>query len=283
MGESALEKIVSLDPFPQPAIIQVKYPVVLMHGFGMAGSFRRNGHMHELAMHLRARGIWAYAPNVTPYNPVPVRASIWQQRIQYVLNETGAEKVNLIAHSMGGLDARYLISVSGFHSRVASLTTIATPHHGSSIASFLLEQPEKLREWLNDLANWMGTKVMPEVEADFINTVSELTPTHLEETFNPKVPDHPEVLYWSYAAQAGKETSVGITPILKPLNYILFGREGTNDGFVSIESAKWGTYCGLVNADHAQQIGLNFPTTRSSFDCNQFFCTLAKNLAAAGC
>ena len=125
-----------LDPFPQPAIIRVNYPIVLMHGFGTVGSIWRNGHMHDLAMQLRSHGVIAYAPNVPPYSPVPERAAIWQQRLEHVLAETGAEKVNIIAHSMGGLDARYLISVNRFHKRVASLTTVATPHHGSSIASF---------------------------------------------------------------------------------------------------------------------------------------------------
>lgn len=283
MAEGAITKFMSLDAFPQPEIIQLQYPVVLMHGFGMAGSFRRSGHMHELAMHLRARGVLAYAPNVPPYNPVPVRASIWQERLAYVLQETGAEKVNLIAHSMGGLDARYMISVNGWHDRVASLTTIAAPHHGSSIAAFLLEQPEKFREWLTEFANWMGTKVMQDVEADFLNTVTELTPDHLCNTFNPNVQDHPDVKYWSYAAQAGKETAVSITPFLRPLNYILYGREGQNDGFVSVDSAKWGTFCGIIEADHAQQIGLNFPALRSSFDAPAFFCQLISNLSASGC
>lgn len=255
---------------------------MLMHGFGAAGSFRKSGHLHDQAMHLRGHGILAYAPNVPPYNPVPVRAQIWLQRLQHILDETGADRVNLIAHSMGGLDARYLISALEFHPHIASLTTIATPHHGSSLAAFLLEQPEKLREWLADIANWMGTRVMREVDADFLNTVAELTPAYLQEVFNPQIPNHPDVIYWSYAAKAGKDTQVGITPVLTPLNYILYGREGHNDGFVSVESAKWGVYKDVLEADHGQQIGMSFPTVRNNFDSCKFFCELAKQLAEAG-
>ena len=51
-------------------------------------------------------------------------------------------EVNLIGHSMGGLDCRYLISQIPHSERtfvVKSLTTIATPHLGSSFADFLLE------------------------------------------------------------------------------------------------------------------------------------------------
>ena len=102
-AETTIQKLLGVVPFPQPALISTRYPVVLMHGFGMLAALRRNGHLHEHAMHLRKYGITAYAPNVPPYNPVPVRASIWRQRIKYILEETKAEKVNIIAHSMGGL------------------------------------------------------------------------------------------------------------------------------------------------------------------------------------
>ena len=281
MAETALQRLLGLEPFPQPPLIQIKYPVVLMHGFGLVATLRRNGHLHDHALHLRQRGIAAYAPNVPPYNPVAVRASIWQQRIQHVLEETGAEKVNLIAHSMGGLDARHLISTQGYADKVASLITIATPHRGSSIASFLMEQPDKLREWLSEIANWMGTKIMQEVEADFLKTVAILTPEHVCNEFNPKVPNHPDVTYWSYSASAGKGTNAGISPFLRPLNYILFNREGINDGFVSEESAKWGEYCGSIEADHAQQIGLQL-ATRNPFNSFGFFNELALKLSRHG-
>ena len=281
MPENVIQRFLALEPFPQPPLIRLRHPVVLMHGFGLMAAFRRNGHLHEHAIYLRERGVLAYAPNVPPYTPVRVRATIWQQRIEHVLDETGAEKVNLIAHSMGGLDARYLITKLEMGDRVASLTTIATPHHGSSIASFLLEQPGALRDWLSEFANWMGTQVMQDVEADFLKTVATLTPEYVCETFNPDVPDHPGVKYGSYSARAGKGTDVGISPFLRPLNYILYNREGVNDGFVSVESARWGTHHGTLDADHAQQLGLQLGI-RNAFDSFGFFRDLVVRLAEAG-
>ena len=281
MAESAIQRLIALEPFPQPPLIRLRYPLVLMHGFGLFAALRRNGHLHDHALYLRERGVMAYAPNVPPYNPVPDRASIWKQRIEHVLEETGAEKVNLIAHSMGGLDARYLITPLEFGDRIASLTTIASPHHGSSIAAFLLEQPDTLRDWLSELANWMGTQVMREVEADFLKTVTELTPEHVCKEFNPSVPDHPGVKYGSYSACAGKNTNTGISPFLRPLNYILYNREGENDGFVSVESARWGDHHGTIKADHGQQLGLNM-VTRNPFDSYGFFKELTLSLADEG-
>ena len=47
MSESAIQRLLGLDPFPQPPLIRLRYPVVLMHGFGMIGALRRNGHLHD--------------------------------------------------------------------------------------------------------------------------------------------------------------------------------------------------------------------------------------------
>ena len=55
-----------------------------------------------------------------------------------VLAETGAEKVNIIAHSKGGLDSRYAISCLGMDKYVATLTTINTPHYGCDMVDYLL-------------------------------------------------------------------------------------------------------------------------------------------------
>ena len=123
VADAAIQRIAGLTPFPQPEYLRLRYPVVLMHGFGVLASIRRGGHLHEEAMSLRSHGVLAFAPNVAPYTVVPTRAAMWKERIERVLEETGADKVNLIAHSMGGLDARYLISRMGMHSRVASSGT----------------------------------------------------------------------------------------------------------------------------------------------------------------
>src|SRR5690606_21994510 len=52
--------------------------------------------------------------------------------------------VNLFAHSMGGLDSRFLISSLGYGDRVASLTTLSTPHRGTAVADMALGLTESL-------------------------------------------------------------------------------------------------------------------------------------------
>lgn len=281
LAESAVKRILGLDPFPQPPLLRLRHPVVLMHGFGLLAALRRGGHLHQEAMNLRAHGVPAYAPNVAAYNTVTVRSEAWRQRLEHILKETGAERVNLVAQSMGGLDARYLISRLGMHDVVASLVTIATPHHGTSVADIVLERPERVRTWTADLFNWMGASSLSDATSDFLASVAELTPSFVCDHFNGETPDHPAVRYYSFAGMAGRGTDVAINPFLQVLNRLLFTREGENDGFVSVRSSQWGEFLGTVEADHSQQVGIGFPGS-SNFNSNVFYCDVVKRLAADG-
>ncbi len=281
IGKETIRRIAGRVVYPQPPVIAVQHPVVMMHGFGLLASLRRGGHLHNEAMHLRSHGVLAYAPNVSPYHTIPFRAENWAALIDEILVETRAEKVNLIAHSMGGLDARYLISRLGLHDRVASLITIATPHRGSALADIVLETPGRVQSLMTDAAKWVSDATMEGTPANFHRAVCDLTPEYVTTTFNPEVPDHPDVRYWSYAAYAGRGTSIGINPILSPLNIMLYSRQGPNDGFVAATSAVWGECLGTLEADHAQQIGIG-RSIGSKFDSKGFFTELAEMLAAEG-
>ncbi len=111
--------------------------------------------------------------------------------------------------------------------------------------------------------------------------MADLTPEYVTNTFNPAVPDHPDVRYWSYSAQAGRGTDTPINPLLRPLNTMLYAREGPNDGFVSVKSAVWGESLGILEADHAQQIGVG-RSIGARFDSNRFYTELADRLGRAG-
>jgi triacylglycerol lipase len=281
IAETAVQKLAGMVPMPQPPILRMRYPVVFMHGFGMLGALRRGGHLHDDAMYLRQHGIWAYAPNVSPYDTVAVRCQSWMVHFEHILAETGAEKLNVIAQSMGGLDARYLISRKGLHEVVATLTTISTPHHGSGAAVFVLEQPDRLRAMAADLVNWMGSIALEDATADVITAVRELTPEFMINRFNTEVPNHPSVLYQSYAGASGKGTANRINPLLIPLNNIVYARDGVNDGFVPVKSAKWGVFKGVIDADHAQQVGIQV-IPGATFRSKEFYLGVVRELAAEG-
>lgn len=278
---TALQRLTGLKPFPQPTIIATQQPVILMHGFGIGASFRRDGHLHEEAMHLRSRGVRAAAPNVSPYNTVTARCEMWEDRLKHLLDEMNTDSLSIIAHSMGGLDARYLISKKGWHDVVDVLVTVATPHRGSPIASLTLDQPTSVREWLVDVADWVGRHVLEDGGANIQQALEELTPDYVQSVFNEEIPNHPDVTYWSYGCQAGEGTEIPIDPIFRYLNKYLYEREGENDGIVSVNSARWGTYLGTVNADHARQVGIQ-SRLAAPFDSNAFYASIAERLADHG-
>lgn len=278
---TALQRVTGLEPFPQPPMISTRAPVVLMHGFGIGASFRRGGHLHEEALHLRSRGVPAVAPNVSPYNTVRARTATWDDRLSHVLDQTGAERLLLIAHSMGGLDARYLISKMGWHDVVDALVTVSTPHRGSAVAQLVLDQPETVREWMTNVADWVGTHVLEDGSANIRQALKELTPEFMRNTFNEEVRNHPTVEYQSYGFQAGKGTSIPIDPLFRYFNRHLYEQEGPNDGFVSVESARWGEYLGTIDADHARQVGIK-SRLAEPFDSNAFYASVVEDLAEDG-
>src|SRR5205807_7832161 len=74
---------------------------------------------------------------VSPLGSVPERAA---QLKAFLDRHAPHEPVHVFGHSMGGLDARYLIARLGMAGRVLSLTTIATPHRGSAFADWGLRR-----------------------------------------------------------------------------------------------------------------------------------------------
>ena len=155
-------------------------------------------------------------------------------------------EVNVIAHSMGGLDARYMISrlcPSPSLFRVRSLTTIATPHRGSSAADMLL------RDIGPDLLPLIY-RLLTRLKIDY-GAFSQLTTSYMREHFNPVVPNHPDVRYFSYGASATPHL-FSVFRISHDLMNVL---EGDNDGLVSVRSSKWGQYRGtLMGATHLDLI-----------------------------
>ena len=115
--------------------MKTRYPIVLVHGLAMRDTFfmKSWGTIDRI---LRIQGYEVYKSQVDAFGTVKTNAAQQKEEILTVLRETGADKVNIIAHSKGGLDAKYMIRYLEMAPYVASLTTLWTPHAGSPIASF---------------------------------------------------------------------------------------------------------------------------------------------------
>ena len=268
-AEAVARRAVELEPMPQPPLRPTRHPVVLMHGFGALANVGGGGLLHAEAMHLRGRGVAAYAPHVNPYDTVAVRAAAWADRLRRVLDETGAERLNLVAFSSGGLDARWLARDPAWAGRVASLVTLSTPHRGSALAQYVLDRPDRLRAWAVGVMDFVGRAAYDAAPPHTEAALAELTPDAVVRRFDPddRLPDA-----WcaSFTSRAGKGTGVPISPPLVVPNRILHGLAGVNDGIVPEASGAWGEPLGVVEADHARQVGVGWTTAAGDESCAFF-------------
>ena len=63
------------------------------------------------------------------------------------------EKVNIIAHSKGGLDARYMISKLNMGEYVASLTMISSPHRRCKFVYIACKIPDNIDKFIAKFFN----------------------------------------------------------------------------------------------------------------------------------
>ena len=266
-------------------ICKTRYPVVLVHGVFFR-DIRFFNYWGRIPGALKRNGCEIYYGEQESAASVEVCGKQLAQRIRDIVEKTGCEKVNIIAHSKGGLDSRCAISGFGCADMVASLTTVNTPHRGCMFADYLLEKvPEKMRLAIANKYN-SALKKLGDKEPDFLSAVNDLTASSCK-GFNEKYHDSAEVYYQSIGSIMSKAQS-GKFPL--NLSYHLVKHfDGENDGLVSIEAMKWGEDFKTVNADgrykrgisHGDVIDLNRENI-DGFDVRAFYMDIIKELIEKG-
>lgn len=133
----------------------LKYPILMVHGMGFRDNKKLN-YWGRIPKRLEEMGCRIFYGNQDSNASVEENGKVLTARIREILEETGAAKLNVIAHSKGGLDMRYAISSLGMGDRIASLTTLSTPHHGSTTVDKLLRLPDILVRFVGKCADlWM--------------------------------------------------------------------------------------------------------------------------------
>jgi triacylglycerol lipase len=239
---------------PEPAGLGTRYPIVLVHGLMGFDQLKLGGAAHEyfrgVVEHLGALGIEVHRARLPPVGSIKERALA----LHAFVTSLEAPRVNLIAHSMGGLDARYAIRHLGLDARVASLVTIGTPHHGTPLANVGSMVVQTLR--------------IVGLRADALEDLSESESAD----FNRETPNVPGVFYGSVIASTER-----VHPMLVPVRKWLAERAGPNDGLVPASSQEWGVVLDRFETDHWGSVGWFSP-----FEARAMYFKLVHALRARG-
>lgn len=267
----------------QDKVCATKYPILLVHGVFFRDSAFLN-YWGRIPQELEDNGASVFYGNHSSAASIADSAAELKLRIAGILAKTGAQKVNIIAHSKGGLDCRYAIAKLGVESSVASLTTINTPHRGCLFADYLLTRiPAKVQ---NKIANTYNTtlKKLGDDQPDFLAAVNDLTDAHCHK-LNMELPFPKDVYCQSVGSVLTKATHGKF-----PLNFsyhLVKHFDGDNDGLVSEASFVWGEKYTLLKPSAKQGISHCDITDISrknipGFDVREFYVELVADLKSRG-
>ncbi|OGQ13153.1 MAG: hypothetical protein A2138_10250 [Deltaproteobacteria bacterium RBG_16_71_12] len=280
---------------PAPvAVERPASPVILVHGFsgwhelGAVGAYF-NGVRAALA----EDGVTVFDPALPPYGAVEQRAPVLARAIDAVLRRTGAAKVHLVAHSQGGIDARYVVDVLGYGDRVASIVTISTPHRGTVLADVAARLP---RFVLDPVFTIFGRQLTAGSAADLgepdiqgsLRTLSTASASALDARMRGDArvrgfsiagvtadDDDGACAGGAWPPPAEHVAAGSVWPLWAIIKLATDG-PGTNDGMVPTASMRWGTFLGCVPADHIDEIGL---TRSPALDHVAFYRRIVTGLA----
>lgn len=259
-----------------------RYPILLLHGAGFRdlkwpvywGRIPRRLTLHGAQVYYGLQDCWA---------DTATNGRALLERMENICRTAHCEKVNIIAHSKGGLEARLAASSLGGGHRIASITTVGTPHRGSRAADVLLRTAEPLTAPAALVVNnWI--RLVGDRQPNFRQVCRDFS-TWAMERFNQENPDVPGIFYQSYAGVMNSPLS---DIQLSTANAFLTRMEGENDGLVSVQSAVWGERVqilrvrGLRGVSHLDEIDLRRRPLPDGFDICQVYLDIVADLKARG-
>jgi triacylglycerol lipase len=224
--------------------MRLKYPVLIIHGCGFRDKVLGINYWGRIPKQMEKNGVKVYYGGTDAWGTIENNAQKIKERIENIVKKDGVEKFNVIAHSRGGLEARYLISSLKLSSMIASLTTISTPHRGVKAMNIALDINNGLYKFVSFFIN-LWFKILSDKNPDFYKSSRQLSEKECAE-FNKINIDDKSVYYQSYAAKMKHFFSDLLFLFLNPFLKIT---DGENDGLCPVESAKWGNFKGVVTTE----------------------------------
>ena len=278
------EKLLLNEARKDEQVCRTKYPILLVHGVFFR-DYRYLNYWGRIPAELEKNGAVLYYGNHQSASSVEDSAKELAVRIRQIVEATGCGKVNIIAHSKGGLDCRYAIDQMDLGDCVASLTTISTPHRGCEFADFLLSRiPSGKKETVAAAYNAVLRR-LGDTDPDFIAAVNDLTAGACTER-NRQLSDKLEGVF---CQSIGSKLNRGMSGRF-PLNFsyqMVHYFDGSNDGLVGEDSFAWGDTYRFIDVEgkrgisHGDIIDLNRENI-PGFDVREFYVELVSRLREMG-
>lgn len=264
-------------------VCRTKYPIVMVHGVCFR-DFKYFNYWGRIPKELKKNGAEIYYGNHHSATSIKDSAQEITERVKELCKTKNYEKVNIIAHSKGGLDCRYAMDKLGLAPYVASFTTVNTPHRGCLYADYLLTKidedvQQKIANAYNTAMKRMGDKT-----PDFLAAVNDLTNEACQK-FNDEIKD-PEGLYIQSIGSVQKNARAGKFPLNLSYHLVKYF-DGPNDGLVSESSFSWGQKYTLLEPtgkegiSHGDMIDLSRMNIEG-FDVREFYVELVSELKNKG-
>jgi triacylglycerol lipase len=273
-----------------------RHPVVLLHGMaGWDSILNFYEYFLNVKDDLIDLGYDVHSTQVSWLNDTDYRAAELEGQLMEILAQTGARTLDLVAHSQGGLDARHFISVMGHAGDVSILAMVATPNRGTITADKVLDTVGGglAKDVIAGVVDFVGSLIGGD-QVDAEHALSLVSTAYMADVFNPSHPDDPGVAYWSWAGVTCTDTDFDCQdahggeyafPALGLIYRIMDSCDaatigcGPSDGMVPLNSAPWGEFQGVINADHMDEIG-QFVT--GPFDHKAFYREVVAKIHAEG-
>ncbi len=270
-------------------VCATRYPILLVHGcFGR--DHQLLSYWGRIPKELQQNGATVYFGNHQSAAAVDDSAKELTFRIEQLVKKTGCEKVNIIAHSKGGLDSRRAIAFCGAAPYIASLTTVNTPHKGCAYADYLLKAiPEKAQRKVASTYD-RAMQHLGEHDPDFLAAIRDLSEEgcrrlaeEAEAAGEAKLCEG--IFTQSFGSKLNKAKGGGF-----PMNVTYLLAKffvGANDGLVSETSFPWGEQYRLLTTDGEEGIShldmVDLPRRNlAGFDTREFYVELVSDLKKRG-
>ena len=258
--------------------MKTKYPILLVHGV-MIKDWKFIKCFGNIKKMLNQAGFDVETSKTDGFGTIENNAIQLKKQVEEMLIKYNTSKVNIIAHSKGGLDSKYMIKELNMESSIASLTTLCTPHKGSKIADKILMLPKwiiKILEfWIN-----LIYKIFKDENPDCLTVAKQLESVEDIET---KTKNFSDVVYcqsYSTTLKRSKDDFIMGIPLIFSRKY----EHDKSDGMVSNNSSKFGIYkgdCLEESVSHSEIIGYSLSKKKRK-RIEEFYIRLCKDIMELG-